>query len=182
MLTFITLHNRKITIAKVSTCNKINFRLKHFNPLDPNTYAIISSDPRHRIFSPFEASSQGETSLLRKFPPLSLSLLTFRDTRRWRGGARRPLKVTLRNDTFPSRTSCINSAFGRMCPGNPRNISHPRPRFLVKVICCTPYGFEKKEDRKERKWFLVKPVHHWNCYFLSEGIGVKKKKKKLDSF
>lgn len=158
---------------KFRKCDKINFRLKHFNPLDPNTYAIISSDPRHRIFSPFEASSQGETSLLQKFPPsLSLSLPSDVSwyTKVKRTGQEGHLKLPYVTTLFPPRTSCINSAFGRMCSGNPRNISHPRPRFLVKVICCTPYGFEKKGGQAERKWVPRETLHHWNFYLLSEGI------------
>lgn len=165
---------------KFRKCDKINFRLKHFNPLDPNTYAIISSDPRHRIFSPFEASSQGETSLLQKFPPsLSLSLPSDVSwyTKVKRTGQEGHLKLPYVTTLFPPRTSCINSAFGRMCPGNPRNISHPRPRFLVKVICCTPYGFEKEGGQAERKWFREKPCITEIFTFYQKGFVIDVKKK-----
>lgn len=90
-----------------------------------------------------------------------------------RAGQEGHLKLPYVTTLFPPRTSCINSAFGRMCPGNPRNISHPRPRFLVKVICCTPYGFEKKEHRNRASLKSLLSVRRDLC---------EKKKRRIGSF
>ena len=94
-----------------------------------------------------------------------------------RTGQEGHLKLPYVTTLFPPRTSCINSAFGRMCPGNPRNISHPRPRFLVKVICCTPYGFEKEGGQAERKWFREKPCITEIFTFYQKGFVIDVKKK-----